>query len=168
MTTTVSEDLAAQRVEIVRKYFRMVDAGDPGLLDLDTDDVEIFFPKFGHGRGREDMSEFARRLWIGLGSIEHDIEGLDIMVSGDRVAVEGRECGTLADGTAWPDGQVSTGRFCNVFAFRGTLISSVHIYADPDIASAHAEKVRQLHRGVVKRRPSASPTETCKARTARP
>ncbi len=140
-------DLAVQRVAIVQKCFRLVDAGDSGLLDLYTDDVELFFPKFGHGRGREDMIEFARRLWFGLGSIEHDIEGLDIMVSGDRVIVEGREWGTLADGTAWPDGQVSTGRFCNVFAFRGNQISSVHIYADLDIASAHTEKIEQLHQG---------------------
>ena len=142
-----AEDLAAQRVEIVRTYFRMIDAGDPGLLDLYTDDVELFFPKFGYGRGRDDMIEFARRLWLDLGSIAHDIEGLDVMVSGDHVIVEGREWGTLADGTPWPDGSVSSGRFCNVFTFRGSAISSVHIYADPDIASAHAEKVRQLHRG---------------------
>ncbi|MFB6507982.1 nuclear transport factor 2 family protein [Streptomyces sp. NPDC002466] len=141
-----ANDLAAQRAAIVRQYFRMVDAGDPGLLDLYTDDVELFFPKFGHGHGKGDMVEFARRLWTDLGSIGHDIDGLDIMVCGDRVIVEGREWGTLADGTAWPDGTVSTGRFCNVFAFRGTRISSVHIYADPDIASAHTEKIQQLHR----------------------
>lgn len=146
MTATTTEDLTAQRVAIVRAYFRMVDDGDPGLLDLYTDDVELFFPKFGYGRGKDDMAEFARRLWVDLGSIEHDIEGLDIMVAGDRVIVEGREWGTLADGTAWPDGQVSTGRFCNVFTFRGTEISSVHIYADPDIAGNHTEKVEQLHR----------------------
>lgn len=141
-----AEDLAAQRSEIVRTYFRMVDAGDPGLLDLYTDDVELFFPKFGLGRGKDDMVEFAHRLWLDLGSIEHDIDGLDIMISGDRVIVEGREWGTLADGTAWPDGQISSGRFCNVFTFRGTQISSVHIYADPDIASTHAEKIEQLRR----------------------
>ncbi|BDD83269.1 hypothetical protein TPB0596_30320 [Tsukamurella pulmonis] len=142
-----TDDLAAERTSIVRKYFHMVDDGDPGLLDLYTDDVELFFPKFGYSHGKAGMAEFARRLWIDLGSIEHDIEGLTIMVAGDRVIVEGCEGGTLADGTRWPDGHVSTGRFCNVFTFTGTRISSVHIYADPDIASTHAEKVAQLHTG---------------------
>ncbi|MFC0674978.1 nuclear transport factor 2 family protein [Brachybacterium hainanense] len=141
-------DLAARRAGIVREYFRMVDAGDPALLDLYTEDVELFFPKFGSSRGKEAMAEFARRLWLDLGSIGHDIDGLDIMVSGDRIIVEGREWGTSADGTPWPDGRVSTGRFCNVFTFRGMSISAVHIYADPDIMSEHAGKVRQLHEGL--------------------
>ncbi|MDV8009207.1 hypothetical protein [Rhodococcus sp. IEGM 1318] len=49
------------------------------------------------------------------------------MAVGDRVIAEGRERGALADGTPWPDTQISTGRFCNVFTFRGAEISSVHI-----------------------------------------
>jgi hypothetical protein len=43
---------------------------------------------------------------------------------------------------------VSTGLFCNVFTLRVDLISSLHIYTDPDFTSSHIEKVDQLHRGV--------------------
>ncbi|NEE00821.1 nuclear transport factor 2 family protein [Phytoactinopolyspora halotolerans] len=138
---------ARDRAELVREYFRKVDAGDPSLIDMYTDDVELYFPKFGLGRGKDDMVEFARRLTRDLGSLEHDIDGLDIMVAGDRIVVEGREWGTTADGRPWPDGEVSTGRFCNVFTFRGDLISAVHIYTDPDFTSSHEAKVRQLYRG---------------------
>jgi len=94
------------------------------------------------------MAEFAQRLGADLGSLEHDIDGLDIMqASGNRVVVEGREWGTTADGRRWPDGAVSTGLFCNVFTFRGDLISSLHVYTHPDFTSGHIEKVDQLHRG---------------------
>jgi ketosteroid isomerase-like protein len=140
------DGLATQRVAIVREVFTLIDAGDLALLDLYTDDVELFFPKFGFGRGKDDMVEFARRLWIDLSSLKHDIDGLDIMVAGDRIIVEGREWGTTLDGTTWPDQRVSNGRFCNVFTFRGTLISAVRIYVDPDFTSTHAAKVRQFHR----------------------
>jgi ketosteroid isomerase-like protein len=136
----------SDRVRTVREYFRLVDTGGSELVDLFTDDVELYFPKFGFGSGKSDMAEFARRLGEDLGSIEHDIDGLDVMVDGDRVIVEGREWGTTANGEAWPDGSVSTGRFCNVFTFRDQLISSVHIYTDPDFTSTHKPKVDQLHR----------------------
>ncbi|UGT44840.1 nuclear transport factor 2 family protein [Nocardia yamanashiensis] len=144
---TSEADLTTHRIAIIRRAFELIDAGDPALLDLYTDDVELFFPKFGVGQGKQDMAEFARRLWLDLSSIEHDIDGLDYMVAGDRIIVEGRERGTTADGRRWPDQRVSTGRFCNVFTFRGTLISAVHIYVDPDFTSSHQEKVRQLHHG---------------------
>ncbi|OLT45937.1 hypothetical protein BJF85_18380 [Saccharomonospora sp. CUA-673] len=136
-----------ERIEIVRDYFRKIDGGDPSVMDLYTEDVELYFPKFGYGTGKADMAEFARRLGQELGSLEHDIDGLEIIVAGDRIVVEGREWGTTADGRSWPDGIISTGRFCNVFTFRDTLISSVHIYVDPDFTSSHREKVDQLHRG---------------------
>ncbi|MFC9894239.1 nuclear transport factor 2 family protein [Nocardia sp. NPDC127579] len=145
--TSTAPDHTEQRIAIVRRAFELIDAGDPALLDLYTDDVELYFPKFGVGHGKRDMAEFAQRLWTDLSSLEHDIDGLDIMVAGDRIIVEGREWGTTADGRRWPDQRVSTGRFCNVFTFRGTLISAVHIYVDPDFTSSHEPKVRQLHRG---------------------
>lgn len=143
---TDAHDQDARRTEIVREYFCRVDAGDPTLIDLYTDDVELYFPKFGFGRGIDDMVDFAQRIGADLGSLTHDIDGLEFVVAGDRVVVEGAERGTTADGTPWPDGRVSTGRFCNVFTFRGLLISSVRIYTDPDFASTHREKVEQLHR----------------------
>lgn len=135
-----------RRTEIAQEYFRRVDSGDPTLMDLFTEDIELYFPKFGYGRGKGDMAEFADRLRQDLGSLEHDIDGLDIAVTGDRVYVEGREWGTTSEGEPWPDDKISTGRFCNVFTFRGELISSVRIYTDPDFTSSHEAKVSQLYR----------------------
>lgn len=140
------ETTTAQRIEVVREYFRRADAGDPALLDLYTDDVELFFPKFGLGRGKQDMAEFARRLWAGLEWLAHDIDSLHILVAGDHIVVEGTERGRTRSGQEWPDGTISTGRFCDVFAFDGLLISRVHIYVDPDFTNDHRARVEQLSR----------------------
>jgi hypothetical protein len=38
-------------------------------------------------------------------------------------------------GKSWAAGETPDGRFCNVFEFKGDLISRVHIYLDPDYVS---------------------------------
>jgi len=130
-----------QRIGLVREYFRKVDARDPGLLDMYTDDVQLYFPKFGLGHGKSAMADFAERLGSDLEWLEHDIDNLHIMVAGDHVIVEGTERGRTRWGQDWPDGNVSTGRFCNVFEFDGLLIRRLHIYVDPDFTSSHQERV---------------------------
>jgi hypothetical protein len=40
----------------------------------------------------------------------------------------------LTSGVPFPGDARSSGLFCNVFEFRGKLISRLHIYADPDFA----------------------------------
>ncbi|MGH3499532.1 MAG: nuclear transport factor 2 family protein [Nocardioidaceae bacterium] len=137
--------LTARRMELIRDYFRKVDAGDSTLLDLYTDDVEVYFPKFGFGRGKSAMRDFAERLGADLAYLAHDIDGLRFHPAGDVIVVEGTEWGRTTDGTDWPDGEVSTGSFCNVFTFDGELISSVRIYTDPDFTSAHSSRVAALH-----------------------
>src|SRR5690625_7994134 len=63
-----------QRIGLVREYFRKVDARDPGLLDMYTDDVQLYFPKFGLGHGKSAMADFAERLGSDLEWLEHDID----------------------------------------------------------------------------------------------
>ena len=87
----MSNELTDQRVELVREYFRKVDARDPTLPDMYTDDVQLYFPKFGVGHGKADMAEFGRRLGSDLEWLAHDIDNLHIMVAGDHVIVEGTE-----------------------------------------------------------------------------
>lgn len=140
----MSESLAASRIETIRTYFRRVDARDPALMDLFTDDVEFFFPKFGVARGKAAVAEFGARLARYLDSLEHDIDGLNFIVAGDTIAVEGREWGLTTDGVRWPDGVISQGRFCNVFEFRDHLISRTYTYVDPDFTSADHDRVRAL------------------------
>lgn len=117
------------------------------LFDLVTDNVAIFFPKFGHGRGKDAPRRFGARMSAMLARLEHDIEGLRFIEAGDTIVVEGREWGEMADGTPFPDDNVSHGRFCNVFEFRGDLISPVRIYVDPDFPGRDTERIRALGDG---------------------
>ncbi|MFE8100826.1 nuclear transport factor 2 family protein [Brenneria goodwinii] len=138
-------DLSEARIETIRRYFREVDAKSPALLDLFTDDVEFFFPKFGVMRGKAALARFAARIARDAAQLNHDIDGLVFTVDGDRIAVEGREWGVTADGRAWPDGEISQGRFANVFEFDGALIKRTFIYVDPDFTSEDRRRVALYH-----------------------
>ena len=146
MTTGPAPDpsLTAARLEVITAYFRGADNRDPAFLDVFTEDVELFFPKFGLTRGKVAVAEFGARLAAELESLEHDIPGLRTIVAGDTIVVEGTEAGITRSGLRWPDGVVSQGRFCDVFEFEGTLIRSVHIYVDPDFTSADRDRIRIL------------------------
>ena len=127
--------------DIAKQYFRAVDAGDPGVLDLFTDDAQMFYPKFGYARGKAQIGAFAQGLGRGVPLLEHEIDDFVYIAAGSRVVVEGAEHGTTATGVTFPDGVSSFGLFCNVFEFHGDLISRVHIYVDPDFASTHVDGV---------------------------
>jgi hypothetical protein len=131
---------ADSRIEAATEYFRRIDRGDPTILDLFTDDVEVYFPKFGVGYGKAEFMEVANGLMGSLKSIRHDIDRLTFHVAGEHLIVEGFESGVMADGTPWPIEGRSEGRFANVFAFDGDLIRRLYIYADPDFASTHEER----------------------------
>ncbi|WP_342235412.1 nuclear transport factor 2 family protein [Inquilinus sp. OTU3971] len=137
-------DLTEARLKVIDAYFRGTDSRDPAFLDLFTEDVELFFPKFGLTRGKAAVAQFGARLTAELESLEHDIPGLRTIVAGDTIVVEGTEAGVTRAGLRWPDGVVSQGRFCDVFDFAGTLIRSVHIYVDPDFTSADRDRIRIL------------------------
>nr|WP_272210241.1 nuclear transport factor 2 family protein [Marinicella sp. W31]MDC2876106.1 nuclear transport factor 2 family protein [Marinicella sp. W31] len=132
--------LAKVRVTIAADYFRYVDNGDPRLPDLMTDDVEIYFPKFGTSKGKEALAEAARGLMASLLSLAHDMESMKYHVAGNHVITEGFESGVTKDGIAWPIAGRSEGRFCNVFEFEGELIKRLFVYVDPDFASTHGER----------------------------
>lgn len=132
---------ANPRIETVREYFRKVDAKDPSLIDLFSDDVEFFFPKFGVGHGKAAVARFGERIAHEAVRLTHDIDGFVFTVEGDRVVVEGREWGVTADGRQWPDGEISQGRFANVFEFDGSLIRRTYIYVDPDFTSDDRRRV---------------------------
>ena len=91
--------------------------------------------------------------------LTHDIAGLIFTVDGDRIVVEGQEWGVTEDGRAWPDGEISQGRFANVFEFDGPLIKRMSIYVDPDVTSDDRRRVA-LYRGET---PVASPREVAKS-----
>jgi hypothetical protein len=63
-------------IEAVNTYFRKVHARDSTVLDLFSDDVQIFFPKFGLAHGKAALVRFSEIMTSQLESIEHDIETL--------------------------------------------------------------------------------------------
>ena len=128
------------RIEVATDYFRKIDSGDPAILDIMTDDVEVYFPKFGIGYGKAAFGDVAKGLMGSLQSIRHDLDQMRFHVAGDHVIVEGFESGVMADGTPWPVEGRSEGRFANVFEFEGELIKRVFVYVDPDFASTHQER----------------------------
>ncbi|HWL84319.1 MAG TPA: nuclear transport factor 2 family protein [Polyangiaceae bacterium] len=133
-----------ERLNVVDTYFKRVDARDPRLLDLFTEDVQFFFPKFGLARGKAALAQLGERLAAQLESLEHDIDRFNYIVSGDFVVVEGTERGLTRDGLHWPDGVISQGRFVDVFEFDGVLIRRLYVYVDPDFTNADRERVRAL------------------------
>ncbi len=130
------------RIQAIKDYFRKVDENDPTLLDMFADEVQFFFPKFGVKKGKSAVMTFGQRIGSMLKYLKHDINGLNFLVAGDTIVVEGREWGEMRDGTAWPDGTISQGLFCNVFVFNGMLMQRVYIYVDPDYANADTERLR--------------------------
>ncbi|MEU0037937.1 nuclear transport factor 2 family protein [Streptomyces sp. NPDC006333] len=133
--------LQAAREEAAVRYFRMVDSADPKILDLFTDDAQMFFPKFGIATGKDQIAAFAQGFAGQISSIQHDIPGLTVISSGHYVVTEGSVRGTTTSGAAFPDGTASYGLFCNVFEFEGERIKRLHIYEDPDFAGTHADGI---------------------------
>ncbi|MGY5034075.1 nuclear transport factor 2 family protein [Streptomyces sp. 900116325] len=132
-------ELQEARQEAAINYFRLVDAGDPAVSDLFTDNAQMFFPKFGFATGKDQIGAFAQGLGRGISAIEHDIPGLTVLSSGNYVVIEGEVKGTTTSGVAFPDGVSSYGLFCNVFEFEGERIKRIHIYEDPDFGSMHTD-----------------------------
>jgi hypothetical protein len=119
----------------VKQYFVKADAGDFSVLDLFTDDVQIYFPKFGIATGKAAFGDLATGLLGSLKSIAHYISDFKYVVGSDSVVVEGTTHGADAQGSEWSGGKTPGGRFCSVFEFRGPLIARMHIYLDPDYTS---------------------------------
>ncbi|MFK2822022.1 nuclear transport factor 2 family protein [Arcobacter sp. YIC-80] len=132
---------------IVIEYFKKIDNGDSSYLELFTDDVDFFFPKFGQKKGKKALIEFGNRIGSSLISIWHDIDGFKIIKADNKVVVEGQEGGVMSDGTSWPDNNISIGRFCSVFEFNGKFISRMYIYVDPDFPSQDLERISVLSDG---------------------
>lgn len=130
--TTASN--AQAQIDTVKQYFHFADAGNPAIMDLMTDDIELYFPKFGSRSGKAAIGEFITGLFGKVASLVHTPDTYRYLVAGDAVVVEGVESGVMRDGATWPIEGVSDGRFCNVFTFRDGKICSVHIYTDPDFA----------------------------------
>lgn len=132
---------------VVSAYFNRLDRGDPTLMDLFADDLQLWFPKFGIGIGKEAFGAFAAGILPTLGSIEHFVDPDAFIIAGDRVVVEGTTRGEMKNGVQWAGGETPGGRFCNVFEIRDGLIARLFIYLDPDYAGADSDRFLWPERG---------------------
>jgi hypothetical protein len=128
----VAVDREQTLLAAVKQYFVRADAGRPDVLDLFTDDVQIYFPKFGLASGKAAFGELATGLLGSLNAIAHHISDFNYIVGRNTVVVEGTTYGADRQGAEWNGGVTAGGRFCSVFEFRGSLIARMHIYLDPD------------------------------------
>ena len=129
MTHTPAEQAL---IETAKEYFRRVDVGSESLADLFTDDVEVYFPKFGVATGKAAFMELAAGLFTRISRISHDVDSLLCVANGNDVITEGTSRGATKSGISWAGGSTPGGRFCNVFHFRDGKIDRVHIHLDPD------------------------------------
>ncbi|WP_312400281.1 nuclear transport factor 2 family protein [Sphingobacterium sp.] len=128
---------------VAEAYFRKVDAGefDNSYYNLFTEDVELYFPKFGFGYGKDGVKKFGETMARFLGSITHDIKNFNYIISGNMLVVEGTERGITIEKKLFPDNVTAFGKFCSVFEFEGDLIKRMHIYVDPDVTSSDIDRL---------------------------
>ena len=129
------------KIAIAREYFIRADQGRANVLELFHEDAEFYFPKFGFGFGRQSLFEMVKGFEGILEYIQHDYDNLIFIPSGDYPVVEGTSQGKMS-GKSWAGGKTPGGRFCNVFKFRDQLISSLHVYLDPDYTGEDEARFR--------------------------
>lgn len=103
----MSSEAETKRIAAITAYYQKVDAGDPSLIELFTDDVQFYFPKYGTARGKAAIVTFAERFGREIKSIGHDLDHFNYVASGNQVVVEGTASGVTQSGISWPDGTIS-------------------------------------------------------------
>lgn len=73
------------RIESINAHFQRVDRQDPSMIDLFTEDAEMWFPKYGDAKGKPDIERFAEVLSAHLRSLTHAIDEFRYYVRGDVI-----------------------------------------------------------------------------------
>ncbi len=143
MTVDASRSPTGQDAElaVVLKYFAIADGREQGdLLALFADDAEVYFPKYGVGRGAAALGEIGGGLRQFVKRIEHQAEAFGVIRSGSKVVIEGTSSGEAVGGGSWAGGKTVGGRFCSVFDVRDGRIHRMYVYLDPDYTNADAAR----------------------------
>src|SRR5260370_10588302 len=112
-----------RQIALAQEYFRRVDAGRCVFRDLMREDVALYFPKFGIGRGKAAFGEFAAGVGRVFESVEHDYRTYSFFCSGTTLVVEGTTRGQMKNGQSWAAGETPAGRSCNIAQFWRGLTS---------------------------------------------
>src|SRR5258706_6275037 len=119
MSTSTIED---SNIALAKEYFIRGDARRPDLLELFHPDFQLYFPKFGIGRGPESFLQMVSGFAGELESIEHDFSSYTFIAKGSYVVVEGTTRGRMK-GQSWTAGETPGGGVCNVLEFPHHLIT---------------------------------------------
>ncbi|MBS0971390.1 ketosteroid isomerase [Chimaeribacter arupi] len=134
------------RFEVIKTYYSKLDAQDATLLDLFSDDVALFFPKYGSSRGKTELGNLGKRLVRQVERFKHDIDNFRYICQGDVMVIEGGVKGVMQNGDRFPVGDEEFNLFCTVFEFDGDLISRMHIYIDPDYSHEDTRRLANYSR----------------------
>jgi SnoaL-like domain len=136
-----------QRKAVAIEYLKALDNGGAtssggSIFDLFAPGAQVYFPKWGVAKGREQIEKLFGDVGSKLKSIAHHYPSLNwIFSGGDTIVCEGTSHGEHADGP-WRAGDPDwgAGRWCDVFEIRDGLIQRCFIYLDPDYAGKDTER----------------------------
>jgi hypothetical protein len=136
-----------QRKLVATEYLKALDNGGVtssggSIFDLFAPGAQVYFPKWGVAKGREQIEKLFLDVGSKLKSITHHYSGMNwIFSGGDTIVCEGASHGEHAGGP-WRAGDPdwAAGRFCDVFEIRDGLIQRCFIYLDPDYAGQDTER----------------------------
>ena len=124
--------LKKSRIEIVKQFYSKLDQADATLLELFTEDTEVFFPKFGTAKGKSSLGELGKCFALEIDKIQHMQDKFRFISDGDTLVVEGQMRGVMQSGERWPTAEAGSHHFCAVFEFNQLLIQRLSIFLDPD------------------------------------
>jgi hypothetical protein len=76
---------SGNRIESIVEYFRRADIQNPSMIDLFTEQAEMWFPKYGVIKGKASIARFGEVLAAHLQSLTHAIEKFRYHASGDVI-----------------------------------------------------------------------------------
>jgi len=142
----IHNTLQEQQLKVAKSYYEIINSGNfdnDQYYDLFTEDVKLFYPKFGFAEGKAGIKQFGEQVRNLFKSLTFELDKFNFIVTDNTVVVEGVEKGEVYTGLAFPDNKVSYGKFCTVFEFEGNRIKRMYCYVDPDHA-AEDERVLAL------------------------
>lgn len=130
------------RKAVAISYLKSLDAGGVspttglGLFDHFSDDAEVYFPKWGVARGKDQVIQMFTDIGGTLKGITHHYDGFIWHMNGtDSFSVEGTSEGQHRDGPWMADQpKWGAGRWCDCFTVKNGKITRLYIYLDPDYA----------------------------------
>jgi ketosteroid isomerase-like protein len=127
--------------DTVRRFFDIGDGRAEGdIAALFTEDVQVFFPKYGVGQGRAALMEVGKGRYEMFPRMDHHYDEFTYLEHGDTVVVEGTTEGETANGRSWDGRTTIAGRFCSVFQFRDGRIARMFVYLDPDLGHQDTDR----------------------------